>query len=484
MLLRLLFMADSELLRTRLSAIVETMDDVESAEAQVHGNFWDQVGEVPADLIVVSRSLLAEPVADTVASIRALSDVPDVVVLWETENPIERAKLLSAGCNAILQENLPDELMRDVLVSLSARRLERSQDRMQVELTDCEYSLTDFDSASPGMRNLVRMARRVAQPNSSVLILGETGVGKERLARSIHLASPRRRAPFIPINCAAFPEALLEGELFGYVEGAFTGAASDRRGYFELAHGGTLFLDEIGELPVHLQVKLLRVLQERTVQPLGSEKEMAIDVRIIAATNRDLEEEIRQKRFRQDLYYRLGVVTLDIPPLREHPEDIPQLLERYLDEYCARLSRNVRTISPEAMDALCRYDWPGNIRELMNVIERAVILCEGDTLTLREVPSGIGTTDSPTSEITTMPVEESDATLLAENWCDLRDRTLQSLERRYLSALLRDSRGCINSAAEYSGIKPRTLYQMMRRHGFDKRDFKQARRHHFQGLPR
>lgn len=473
MLIRLLVLADGPQLTERIIGLVDELD-VDATEAPTKGNFWDRVAEEPADLILLSHTLLGNPTDETIASIRALPEGPDVVVLWKAEIPVERARLLTAGCSAVLQEDLPDEALRDVLEALSERRRHISDDRLRREFVEPEYRLSDFDSVNPMMRSFMRMVRRMVEPDSSLLILGETGVGKERLARAIHLAGPRRREPFIPINCAAFPESLLEGELFGYEEGAFTGATADRRGYFESAHGGTIFLDEIGELPKHLQVKLLRVLQERTIQPLGSEKEIEIDVRVMAATNRDLEDEIKQKRFRRDLFYRLGVVTLEIPPLREHPEDIPALLQRYLENFRSRMGRAVYRIAPDALEALCQYDWPGNIRELINVIERAVILCEGDLITLRELPSGVGDGQKlhPLPNFYGEAADES--VLLEQSWHELRQQTLDSLELRYLTALLVECRGHLNEAAIRSGIKPRTLYQMMKRHGLDKREFKSA----------
>jgi two-component system, NtrC family, response regulator AtoC len=337
--------------------------------------------------------------------------------------------------------------------------------------------LTDFDSSSPVMKNFMRMVRRVVEPDSSLLILGETGVGKERLARAIHAASPRGSGPFVPVNCAAFPETLLAGELFGYEEGAFTGASGNRRGYFEMAHGGTIFLDEIGELHQHLQVKLLRALQERRIQPLGSEQEIEIDVRIFAATNRDLEIEIAQRRFRRDLYYRLGVVTLEIPPLREHPEDVCGLILRYLGELNARMNRSVASVSPTAMQALTDYRWPGNIRELINVVERAVILCEGTELTVEmlprgfEAPSKSNGSDSMVEQI--MPFAPD---WKSRPWDSVRDEIMESIERRYLHEHLHASSGRLSEVSRRTGIKSRTLFEMLKRLNIDKLDFRVNRR--------
>jgi DNA-binding NtrC family response regulator len=296
------------------------------------------------------------------------------------------------------------------------------------------------------------------------------------LARAIHEASPRGGAPFVPVNCAAFPESLLEAELFGYEEGSFTGATSDRRGYFELAHSGTIFLDEIGEVPRYVQVKLLRVLQERTIQRIGSEQEIPIDVRIMAATNRELEQEITSRRFRRDLYYRLSVVTLDVPSLREHPEDIPELLDRYLEEFRVSLRRDVTGFSAGALDALCRYKWPGNIRELINVVERAVLLCEGSEITPDALPPGLG--GAALAEPTGHSHHHTDAIgWLPPNWQDLpwprlRRTVLRGLEREYLVKHLSIARGRIGATAERTGLSTRSLHLMMKRQGLKKEDYR------------
>ena len=253
-------------------------------------------------------------------------------------------------------------------------------------------SLESLGTKSRAMQELVRMARRVAAADSTVFLLGETGSGKERLARAIHAASPRREAPFVAVNCAALPESLLESELFGHERGAFTGATRSRRGHFELAHGGTLFLDEIAEMAPPLQGKLLRTLQERRIQRLGSERSLAVDVRILTATSRDVAAEMERDAFRRDLYYRLAVVTLTVPPLRERLEDLPDLVENILETLGRRLGRVGVAVSGGAMAALAGYRWPGNVRELRNAIERAVLLGDG-VLDVAELTPGLVETE-------------------------------------------------------------------------------------------
>lgn len=445
------------------------------------GPFWDRVGDA-GDLIIASRSALPEPIDETVAAIRNLPDHPELIVIWNREDPEERARLLIAGCFAVLYSRLPDDTMRRAIQSFVIRRHDAGVDRIRRDIAESEYRLADFESPNPAMKAFLNIVRRVIEPDSSLLILGETGIGKERLARAIHAESPRASQPFIPVSCAALPETLLDGELFGHVRGAFTGASRDRRGYFELAHGGTVFLDEIGELPKHLQVKLLRVLQERTIQRLGSENVFDIDVRVMAATNRNLESEIENGSFRKDLYYRLGVVTLEIPPLRKHREDIPKLLERYLQDFRARLGRPVSSFSEDAMNILTDYEWPGNIRELINVVERAVILCRGHVLTIHDLPKAIVEKHALDRVLPGVSVLTSDSSgdiekgqLIDKPWKDVRDSFVCRLECEYVQRLLSATCGRLVDASNRSEVSSRALYAMMHRHGFRKEQFRRKR---------
>jgi two-component system response regulator AtoC len=239
------------------------------------------------------------------------------------------------------------------------------------------------------MIDLLELMERAAAYKSTVLLTGESGTGKEVLARAIHAQSPRRDAAFVAVNCGAIPETLLESELFGHAKGAFTGADRAKRGLFAEADGGTLFLDEIGELPTPLQVKLLRVLQEEEIRPVGESKSRAVDVRVIAATARQLEAEVREGRFREDLFYRLNVVRLAVPPLRERPHDVPLLVDHFLERFRVALGKPVRAVADDALERLVAYPWPGNVRELENVIERAVILADGERITRSELPENV-----------------------------------------------------------------------------------------------
>src|SRR5262249_33379353 len=288
----------------------------------------------------------------------------------------------------IKDHELVDQLRRAVHEISESLKWKKEAGYLRRELR----RLTGLDNIigqSSKMRAIFDLIQTVAPQNSRVLITGESGTGKELVARAIHENSSRSQAPFITINCGAFPESLLESELFGYVKGALTGANENRQGLFRAAHGGTLFMDEIGNMPLPMQVKLYRVLQEGKVRPVGSTEESDIDVRIIAATNKDFEKEIAEGRFREDLYYRLSVIPIQLPPLRERREDIPLLARHFLETFHKSMEKPIESISPEAMRRLESYDWPGNVRELENTMERAVALETSGEITLRVLPDRI-----------------------------------------------------------------------------------------------
>jgi two-component system response regulator PilR (NtrC family) len=280
---------------------------------------------------------------------------------------------------------LIDEIKLAIRTALDRVTLSRENFALKRDAA-ARNSLDNIIGASPAMDKLKQTIRTVASTQSTVLIYGESGTGKELVARAVHTCSPRAAEPFVSINCGAFPEALLESELFGYVKGAFTGANQNKRGLLEVAHGGTIFLDEIGEMNLTMQVKLLRVLQERCIRPVGGSDEIAIDVRVIAATNRDLDKQVAEGTFREDLYYRLNVIPITVPPLRDRREDLPLLVNHFLRKYARAAGRNVSAIHGASLAALGNYDWPGNVRQLENAIERAVALETGEELRV-ELPA-------------------------------------------------------------------------------------------------
>ena len=325
----------------------------------------------------------------------------------------------------------------------------RERDRVEsIEDENPELNL-DFEEivgTSAALRRIQRQVELVAPTDANVLILGETGTGKELVARAIHRMSPRKNRPFVTLNCAAIPTGLLESELFGYERGAFTGALSQKIGRFELAHRGTLFLDEVGDIPLDLQPKLLRTLQEKAFERLGGTKTVPIDVRLVAATNRNLTQMMGDKLFRSDLYYRLRVFPITTPPLRDHPEDIPILARHFIKKYAGKIGRQIDTIPADTMRVLMSWHWPGNVRELENFIERAVILSQGPSLR------------APLNEI------QSEATPLAG------DTTLEQVERDHIMRVLRESGGVVTTAATRLGLHRTTLNAMMRKLGISRKD--------------
>ncbi len=341
--------------------------------------------------------------------------------------PFKRGIVLAALRRAFGQRQLEEE----------NRRLRRAVDRTR--------SFGDLIGASSAMQDIFSMIRKITANRSNVLITGESGTGKEVVARTIHFTSVRKDGPFIPINCTAMPEGLLESELFGHVRGAFTGAHATKKGLFEEANGGTLFLDEIGDMAPGLQSKMLRVLQDQEIRPVGGTRSVRIDVRIVAATNRDLRDEIAQGRFRKDLFYRLNVIPIHIPPLRERPEDISLLAEHFIRKHSD--GRSVR-ISGEAMARLLRLPWEGNARELENAIERALVLCEGGEISTRDLPDC--ETESPDR-----PGFETSLLQLATD----RRMTLRELGDLYIEEILNLTKGNKVQAARILGINRRTLYR-------------------------
>jgi formate hydrogenlyase transcriptional activator len=381
---------------------------------------------------------------------------PDVAVLQEV-----------AGQVALAIENM----QAYETVAALKRRLERENVYLQEEIRR-EHNFAEMVGASAALLATLRRVEQVAATDTTVLIQGETGTGKELLARAIHDRSRRQERPLVKVNCSALSAGLVESELFGHVKGAFTGALERRIGRFELADGGTIFLDEVGELPLDTQVKLLRVLQEHEFEPVGSSRPVRVDVRVIAATNRNLEEAVGTGRFRADLFYRLNVFPLDVPPLRERRSDVPQLVMFFLTRFARTLGKQVSAVSPESMDRLAAYDWPGNIRELQNVIERAVVLCDPSDIDLEPhlLPASLGSAH-PGDErrradgAARRRLESRD---LREAQPDSQLSTLADVERQHIRVVLERTQGIIEGprgAARILGIHPNTLRSRMEKLG-------------------
>ncbi len=348
-----------------------------------------------------------------------------------------------------------EEIKLVVQRSLDHCRLLRENTKFREELKSKD-EWSPLVGSSPAMLEVYKLVARVSETRSTVLLQGESGTGKELIARAIHGNSPRRDRPFVPVNCGALPDTLLESEMFGYEKGAFTGAVGTKTGLFESANGGTLFLDEVGELGQALQVKLLRVMQDHEVRRVGGTTSIKVDVRIIAATNRDLEQLVKEGKFRDDLFYRLNVVRITLPSLKEREEDIPMLAHYFLQKCAAGATTAVRGFHPDTMECLTRYRWPGNVRELENAIERAVSLSHGPLLTPDDLPASLRQASGPAEQKPEIP-ETTESVYL----------TLEEVEKRHLTRVLKETKGNKVKAAKILGIDRRTLYRMAERFGLD-----------------
>jgi DNA-binding NtrC family response regulator len=406
-------------------------------------------GREPFDLVLTDQKMAGLSGLDVVQAVRARNPETPVIVMTAYGTIETAVAAIKAGAADYLQKPLNlDELLHRVRQAQAYRRLRTENQELRLALRE-RHRLEGIIGESGPMQEVLSMVGRVAGSDATVLIRGESGTGKELIAKAIHYASPRAAGPLVRVNCAALPENLLESELFGHEKGAFTGAVAARTGRVELADGGSLFLDEIGDLPLHLQVKLLRVLQEREIERVGSSRPLAVDVRVLAATHRDLEALIRQGRFRDDLYYRINVVTISLPPLRERREDIPRLMEHFVERFAAKNGKAVRGVTRAARDALLRYDYPGNVRELENLIERAVVLTRDAAIGLDDLPLALHA--PPEAE------EPGEARSLTA--------AVEGLERRLIRDALARAEGVQTRAAELLGISERGLRYKLKKYG-------------------
>ncbi|MGA1824042.1 MAG: sigma-54-dependent transcriptional regulator [bacterium] len=340
----------------------------------------------PIDLILTDFSMPHTNGLAVLKEAKLINPEIEVIVITAFGSIESATEAMKAGALDFLTKPIDLDQLELILEKAFHHKQLVSENRELHKQLEKKFHFTEIISASSEIEKVLNTAARVAATQATILIRGESGTGKELIAKAIHYSSPRKDMPLITVNCAALPENLLESELFGHEKGAFTGAASQRKGRFELAHNGTIFLDEIGEMPLSLQVKLLRVLQEKTFERVGGSKSIEVDVRLITATNRDLEKMLVEKTFREDLYYRINVISITIPALRKRKIDIPLLIDHFIRNYSTAHAKSVREISKEAMDRLLKYSYPGNVRELANIIERSVILARGKIITTQDLP--------------------------------------------------------------------------------------------------
>ena len=423
--------------------LVETVDSGEACLERVVGRVFD--------VIILDIWLPGVDGLDTLTTLRERA-VDTQVVMISGHGSIEAAvRAIKLGAFDFIEK--PLTLEKTVLVvrnALRQRQLEVENRELRADVDRRQVMVGD----SQAMVRLREQIALAAPTNGRVLIQGENGTGKELVARSVHALSRRSSGPFVEVNCAAIPEELIESELFGHVRGAFTGAVSDRRGKFEAADGGTIFLDEVGDMSTKTQAKVLRVLQEQVVESVGGRVGVEVDVRVVAATNKSLQEEIQAGRFRDDLFYRLNVVPISVPPLRERKEDIPRLTEHFLALYTSEYGHEAKTVDPTAQTMLSTYPWPGNVRELRNVIERVVIMVPGPLVTARDLEF---LDTSPPAHGDTLPAR----THGRERLQDARDR----FERDYILRALTEQRGNITRSADALGLERSNLYRKMRSFG-------------------
>src|SRR5438093_2222301 len=408
--------------------------------------------------VVVTDLML--PDVDGIQLLRRLKEVdpwPEVIVI-SGQGTISRAvEAGQAGAFYFLEKPVSQDGLMDMLRKAIDRTQERAEHQQLKEQIRGQYSFANIVGQSKKMKDLFELIESVAASDANILIQGENGTGKELIANAIHYNSKRSKGPFIKINCAAIPKDLIESELFGYKKGAFTGATMDKEGLFEMAEGGSLLLDEIGEMPPYLQTKLLRVLQEREYRPIGSDRIVHVDFRLICATNVDLDAALRDGRLREDLYFRINTITLRVPPLRERTEDIPLLCDYFIDKFRQRYQKNVKTLAPSVYHLLIRNRWPGNVRELENAVERAVLVAKGSEIVVTDLPESIREESTASTDFVIPP-----------------HRTLAEIEKMAILQTLRRTNWNKQEAAQILGLYRPTLYSKMKKH--DIRDVGKAAR--------
>ena len=408
--------------------------------------------QAPMELILTDQRMPGLSGLDLLKAAREINPETQVIVMTAYGSVETAVAAMRDGAADYVAKPLNLEELRQKIKRIVEQHRLYAENRALREELKSRHRIEGIIGESGQMVEVISLVQRVAASEATVLIRGESGTGKELIAKAIHYASPRAARPLVRVNCAALPENLLESELFGHEKGSFTGAIATRKGRFELADTGTLFLDEIGDLPLHLQAKLLRVLQEREFERVGSSQPIKVNVRMLSATHRDLESLMRAGHFRDDLYYRLNVVTILVPPLRERRQDLPPLMDHFLKLFAAKNGKSLRGFSRAARDALLRYDYPGNVRELENLLERAVVLCRGDVIDRGDLPLILDEPDAP-SEATTQ--------LTA---------AVEGLERRMIREALKRANGVQTRAAELLGVTERALRYKLKKYGLQGED--------------
>src|ERR1700756_475274 len=432
---------------------LQTLLELEGYDVEVAGNGEEglaKIGERPFDLVLLDLALPGRNGIEILPEIRSLDPQISVIMITAYGTVENAVKAMQSGAVNFIQKPWDNEkLLADVRAAVARHRAEEENIQLKRALKQ-RYNFENIVGKSEAMLKIFDLVAQVAPSRSTVLLQGESGTGKELIAKAIHLNSPRRDRPFVPVNTGSMPADLLESTLFGHVKGAFTSAIASKKGLFEIADRGTLFLDEIGTMGLETQSKILRVLQDRKFMHLGGVHELQVDVRIIAATNVDLRQMVRDGKFREDLFYRLNVITIDLPPLRQRKEDIPLLVEHFLRKYAAENERQYRRITPEAMRPLVAYSWPGNVRELENVIERAVVLSSGTEIGTDLLPDQLAGRGTPFPVLEHRP----DASLF-----DI----LEDCERRIITDMLEKCNWNQTEAAERFRVPLSTLNQKIKR---------------------
>lgn len=399
------------------------------------------------DLVVIDLWLPDTDGLDLLRWFKGTDEAIEVVILTGHGSVSQAVEAMNAGAYTFVEKPVEPDTLRAVVERALERRALRSENQRLRRQLQRPASFGEVIGRGKAVRELMELVQSVAASDANILIQGENGTGKELIANAIHAHSKRTESPFIKINCAAIPKELIESELFGYKKGAFTGALADKRGLLELAQGGSLLLDEIGEMPPYVQTKLLRVLQEREFRPVGSDRVVQVDFRLICATNVDIEAALRDGRLREDLYFRINTITIKVPPLREHAEDIPLLCEYFLEKYNTEHERRVKSIAPSAYHLLMRHRWSGNVRELENAIERAVLVARGSEVAVHDLPETIRDEGPRQSELQIPP-----------------NCTLAEIERMAILQTLQRTNWNKQEAAQILGLYRPTLYSKMRKH--------------------